>query len=102
MSSVAERMFQENRLTKKGLDRLYTIRVDPYHECVYYSISLRLIELYGDLVEQNELDKTAYQRLRKTAVDSFIRFYTLKKQLTLDEVRECHQATKEAFTSYLD
>ena len=95
--SVAEEMLRENRFTQKGLDRLYMIRFDPYHECVYYSISLRLIEMYGDLVDQNGLDKTAYQRLRKTAVDSFIRFYRLKKQLTLDEVRECHQATKDAF-----
>ena len=95
--SVAEQMFQENRLTQKGLDRLHMIRFNPYHECVYYSISLRLIELYGDLVDQNGLDKTAYLRLRKTALDSFIRFYSFKKQLTLDEVRECHAATKEAF-----
>ena len=95
--SVAKQMLHEHVLTQKGLDRLYSIHMDPYHECVYYSIALRLIELYGDFVDQNGLDKTVYQRLRKTGLDSFIRFYSLKKQLSLDEVRKCHQATKEAF-----
>ena len=96
--SVAEQMLRENMLTQKGLDLLYSIHMDPYHECVYYSIALRLTEMYGEFVEKKDVDKTAYQRLRKNAVTAFIRFYTLKKQLSLDEVRRCHAATKEAFT----
>jgi len=100
--SVAEQMLRENILTQKGLDMLYNIRFDPYHECVYYSIALCLIERYGEYVEQKGLDKSAYQRLRKSAVDTFIRFYTLKKQLSLDEVRECHTVTKDAFTKTME
>jgi len=98
--TVAEQMFQEKILTKKGLDMLHNIRFDPYHECLYYSIAIRLTELYGEFVDQKEIDKTSYQRLRKSAVSAFIRFYTLKHQLTLDEVISCHAATKEAFTTH--
>jgi len=96
--SVAEQMLRENILTQKGRNRLYDIHFDPYHECLYYSIALRLTELYGEFVENKGLDKSAYQRLRRNAVTAFIRFYTLKKQLTLDEVRQCHAETNEAFT----
>jgi len=96
--SVAEKMLREQRLTQKGLDMLYCIHIDPYHECIYYSIALRLTEMYGEFVDKQGLDKTAYQRLRKNAVTAFIRFYTLKKQLSLDEVRQCYVATNEAFT----
>ena len=95
--SVAERMFREKILTQKGLDMLYSIRFDTYHETVYYSIAIRLTEIYGEYVDQKGLDKSEYQRLRKSSVDTYIRFYTLKKQLSLDEVRECHAATKESF-----
>jgi hypothetical protein len=96
--SVAEQMLREQKLSQIGLGMLYSIHIDPYHECLYYSIALRLTEMYGEFVEQEGLDKTAYQRLRKNAVTAFVRFYTLKKQLTLDEARRCHAATNEAFT----
>ncbi len=95
--SVAESMFHANILTQKGLNILYGIRFGPYHECLYYSVLLRLTELYGERVELNGLNKVAYQRLRKSSVQSYVRFYTLKKQLSLEQVRACHQATDSAF-----
>ena len=96
--SVAKQMVCENILTQKGLDMLYSIQIDPYHECLYYSIAIRLTETYGDFVDQHKMERTSYQRLRKSAIDCYIRFYMLKKQLSIDEVKACHEATKDAFT----
>jgi len=84
-------------LTKKGIDFLFNLHTDPYHECVYYSVLLRLTELYGEMVYQKALDPTLYQRLRKYSVHSYIQFYKLKKQLTLDQIYQSHHALKQSF-----
>lgn len=97
--SVGEYMYRENKLSKQGLDFLYDIRCDPIHECLYNSVVLRMTEMYGDIVEKKEMDKTFYQRLRKLAIKSYIRFYTSKKELSLSELREYQRLREMAFIS---
>ena len=95
--SVAEYMYRSNILTKKGLDLLYNIHCDPYHEYLYYSVVLRLTERYGEKVDDEGLEKSTYQRLRKNSIDAYIRFYTLKKQLSLDELYRSYAELQASF-----
>jgi hypothetical protein len=97
--SVGEFMFRQNILTPKGLDFLYDLRCDPIQDCLYHSVVLRMTEMYGEIVEKRGIDKTAYQRLRKVALNSYIQFYTSKKKLSLVELREYHTRRDMAFIS---
>ena len=96
--SVSEFMYRSNMITKKGLDILYDVHCDPYHEYIYYSVVLRMTELYGEWLDRTGQDKTAYQRLRKNAIDSYIRLYTSKRSLSLDELRASHVLIHSAFS----
>jgi len=95
--TVSDIMYRENFLTKKGMEILYNIHCDPYHEYIYYSVVLRMTELYGEWVDRHGQDKSAYQRLRKNAVDSYIRLYTIKRLLSLEELRTSYILINSAF-----
>ena len=95
--SVGEFMYRENILTKNGLDFLYTIHCTPIQEFLYHSVALKMTELYGEIVEKKELDKTSYQRLRKIALNSYIRYYSIKKELSFIELQEYYSLREIAF-----
>lgn len=95
--SIAECMVREKLIQPYGLELLYTIQSDPYHEYLYYSITLQLTELYGEWVEKNQQDKTNYKELQKSAVQMYIRLYTVKQKLSLEELKACHVIKREVF-----
>ena len=100
--SIAECMVHEKLIQPDGLELLYTIQCDPYHEYLYYSITLQMTELYGEWVEKTQQDKTNYKELQKNAVQMYIRLYTVKQKLSVEELKACHVIKREVFRPYLN
>jgi hypothetical protein len=66
--SIGEKMNREKILTDKGLFYLYRDKEEAFQRCLYMAIVLKMTELYDKFTETNKMDRTAYNRLRSSAL----------------------------------